>query len=608
MNMPSDDNHKGMYEKIIGLGEKSIRKSYYPLLRKKIQELEREIEHRLRKEEELKRQYENQSIVNSLLKSTLDPIPLEQVCDMALDKILSLSWLKDRARASLFLVEDKPGVLVLNRSKSASPLPEPMCGHVAFGQCLCGKAAQEGRTFFDIHRGEAITPHSHYCVPIRLDNTTIGAISITLSEKHMYNKGEEETLEAISNTLAGIIQRHTMAEEKIKLENQLRQTQKMEAIGALSGGIAHDFNNLLTPILGYTEMMLYEMTPDDPLAKDLGEVVKAANLAKDLVRQILTLSRQSDHELKPIKIDWVVKDAYKLLRPSIPTTIDIVTQMEDHAHTVLADATQIHQVLMNLCTNAYHAMKDTGGTLVVSTRIIQLEPEDERVDTLLLSPGTYQMLSVSDTGIGMNKITMERIFDPYFTTKSKHEGTGLGLSVVHGIIKSFGGHITVYSELGKGTTFRVYLPCTDQINLVDKEAAAPPIPIGTEHIMVVDDEETIIQMMSSILKSKGYHVTECLGSREALRLFENYPQHYDLIITDMTMPKMTGTQLAKTCRDIRPDIPLILCTGFSELIDEQKARAFGFQKFLMKPIIMRDLCQAVRDALDEREQKKEASA
>lgn len=599
MKTPSDnaEHRNAMYEKIIGLGEKSIRKSYYPLLRQKIIELEREIAERRSKEDELRRNYENQHFLNDLLKLSLEPVPLDVFLETTLEKILSLSWIRDKGSVSFFLSEDDPDIFILNGTKSASSFPVPVCRKVRSGHCFCGQAAQLGKTCFGFHEGET-NVHGHYCVPIRLENKTLGVICIGMPENHHYDILEEEVLTAIANTLSGIIHRNRMMEEKTRLESQLRQTQKMEAIGSLAGGIAHDFNNLLTPILGYTEMVLQDLPPDSVMSKSLSEVLKAAGLAKDLVRQILTLSRQSKHELKPLRISLVATEALKLLRSTIPSTIHIENNLETSNRTVFADPTQIHQVIMNLCTNAFHAMKKTGGILAVGLKTVEIDKEYKHLQTLMLDPGSYQVLEVSDTGVGMSKSVMEKIFDPYFTTKSKDEGTGLGLSVVLGIIKSYGGHITVYSEPGRGTTFRVYLPCSEETPARDVEKTPPPIPRGDEHIMVVDDERSIVDMTASMLTARGYTVTGCVGSPEALDVFGKNPEKFDLVITDMTMPHMTGTQLAKALRTLRPGIPLIVCTGFSELINEKKAASLGFQKFLMKPIIMRDLCQTVRDVLD----------
>ncbi len=399
-------------------------------------------------------------------------------------------------------------------------------------------------------------------------------------------------IEYLMCTARDITKRNRMEKEKKKLEARLQQAQKMEAIGTLAGGIAHDFNNILVPILGYSEMLLNDAPDDSDLKRGLSEIFNGAKRAKDLVKQILTFSRQREYDLKPIKVHLVVKEALKLIRSSIPVTIDIMQNIKD-CELVMGDYTQIHQVVMNLFTNAYHAMEEKGGKLKVTLKEVDL-----RVDDLKgMSPGTYVCLTVSDTGIGMDQRIIDRIFDPYFTTKKEDKGTGLGLAVVHGIIKSHGGHISVYSEPDKESVFHVYLPViktqqeTEQIEL-------RPIEKGNERILVVDDEKMIVEIQQKMLKRLGYDVTARTSSVEALKAFQANPDNFDLIITDMTMPNMTGDQLAQKIMDIRTDIPIILCSGFSEKMSNEKAKSLGIKNFLMKPVLMKDLSITIRRVLD----------
>ncbi len=386
--------------------------------------------------------------------------------------------------------------------------------------------------------------------------------------------------------------------ERYQMEKMLRQAQKMEAIGTLAGGIAHDFNNILTAIIGHTEIAHSRLPGESPVRRNLEQVLKAGSRATDLVSQILSFSRQTEQERKPVQVAPIVKEALKLLRSSLPRTIEIRQEIDipSKRDTVLADPTQIHQVLMNLCTNASHAMRDKGGVLTV-----QLSGIETGDDSALLPPGLekgpYVRLSVSDTGHGMDAAVMEKIFDPYFTTKGPGEGTGLGLSVVQGIVRGCGGAITVHSEPDRGTIFHAFFPGIEE-KLASEERAAETIPAGDERILFVDDEKTLVELGKEMLEALGYNVTAKTNCFEALETFRSQPHGFDLVFTDMTMPGLTGTDLARELMAIRPDIPIILFTGFSELIDEKRAKAAGIREFLMKPFLIGTLSKTVRKVLD----------
>jgi nitrogen-specific signal transduction histidine kinase len=381
------------------------------------------------------------------------------------------------------------------------------------------------------------------------------------------------------------------------LEKELRQAQKMESIGTLAGGIAHDFNNILAAIMGYTEMARTRIAEDDPLRRNLDQVFKAGLRAKDLVRQILTFSRQAEQERKPLQICTIVNEALKLLRSSLPSTIEIKfkNDLGPAGGIVMADPTQIHQVLLNLCTNAAHAMRAKGGTL--SVELSEIEDASLLTGQPDLMLGTYVCLRVSDTGHGMETSTMERIFDPYFTTKGLGEGTGLGLSVVQGIVKSHGGTINVKSTQGKGTCFCVLLPAIEQETAPEVEQA-PPLLLGKERILFVDDEQALADLGKEILETLGYNVTIKTRSREALEAFRADPNAFDLVITDMTMPELTGRDLARELMAIRSSIPVILCTGFSDQINAEQAENNGICGFLMKPYAISAIARTIREALE----------
>jgi PAS domain S-box-containing protein len=397
------------------------------------------------------------------------------------------------------------------------------------------------------------------------------------------------------------ITEHVRADEQLRQaqqEEEMRQAQKMEAIGILAGGIAHDFNNTLGIILGYTGLTL-QMTDDSQIQHNLQHVFNAGERAKDMVQQILTFSRKSDPERKAIYLHEAVVEALKLLRASLPTTIDIrqaiAAGIQD---VVLADTTQMHQVIMNLCMNAAHAMRETGGILDVRISIRHIDP----VFTLHhpeLRPGPHVCLMIRDTGCGMEADVVERIFEPYFTTKGVGEGTGMGLAVVHGIIASHGGAMTVHSTPGMGTTFAIYLPQTDA--KVDRETSdEEPLPQGQGSILFVDDEAVLTLLVQEMLKQLGYEVEVHMSSLEALASFQSAPDRFDLVITDQTMPMMTGEVLAQELRKIRPDIPIILCTGYSHRIDADKAAAQGIDAFCMKPLVTHDLGLVIRRVLAQR--------
>jgi signal transduction histidine kinase len=380
------------------------------------------------------------------------------------------------------------------------------------------------------------------------------------------------------------------------LEQQLMHAQKMETIGTLAGGIAHDFNNILSAIMGYTDLALMRTQENTPLQDDLHQVRKAADRAADLVRQILTFSRRQQTESHPLQVSLVVKEALKLLRASIPTTIDIRQEITTQA-TVLADPTQIHQLIMNLCTNAFHAMMDRGGILGVSLTEVFLSHAPVTANNIELSLGRYVKLMVSDTGNGMDAETMTKIFEPYFTTKEKGKGTGLGLAVVHGIVENHHGGIEVASEQGRGTTFTVYLPMANQ------EAVAPMAPVVThrqrtgERVAVVDDESTIRELIGQFLVEAGYRVDIFVNGMDAWQSICRTPKAWDLLITDQTMPGMTGEQLAAMLLSIRPEMPIILCSGNSELLDTDQTRKMGISACLPKPIGRNGLLDLVAKTL-----------
>lgn len=448
-----------------------------------------------------------------------------------------------------------------------------------------------------VKRGYAST----VALPLIIHGRTIGVLRIYCQEPDAFDEREVKLIEGLTVDIAyGLMTRRMQAErqkakeERLRLESQLRQAQKMEAIGTLAGGIAHDFNNILGAMLGFTQLALIEASPDSKLRAHLDRVRLAGDRATELVKQILAFSRQSESEFKPLQIGPVVKEVLKLLRASLPSTIDI-KQKITAAGTALADPIQIHQVVMNLATNAAQAMGEKGGLLTVELRETKLDVDD--ATRLGIPAGNYLQLTVSDTGPGISPKIIDRIFDPYFTTKSPGEGTGLGLAMVHGIVRSHRGTIKVYSEVGVGSTFIVFLPCIAAA-MAEEVFRAPPVVGGTERILYVDDEVALVEFVREALKMLGYQMTVSTSSLEALQMVRENPHNFDLVITDQTMPQLTGLNLAIAIRHIRPEIPIILCTGFSTLLTADNIENAGIKATVMKPVLIHDLARAVRQALD----------
>jgi PAS domain S-box-containing protein len=388
--------------------------------------------------------------------------------------------------------------------------------------------------------------------------------------------------------------------EKMKLEDQVRQAQKMEAIGTLAGGIAHDFNNILGAMLGYAEMAREDSEPGSRAADELDKVLEAGNRAAGLVRQILAFSRQTPSEAIALNPAFILKEAVKLLRSSFPSTITIRQHLAPAVHTIIADPTQIHQVVMNLCTNAFHAMEQTGGTLDIIVENRELGAQDIQPYPKV-NPGKFVVLTVRDTGPGVPAAIRDRIFEPYFTTKEIGKGTGMGLAIVHGIVTALGGFVTCESRPGQGAVFHAFLPAAPSDVVIPSTVSADSMPTGQEHVLFVDDEEILAELGKTMLERLGYQVTMCTESTKALSLFEEHPDRFDILVTDQTMPGMTGFDLARKALHLRPDIPVILCTGYSNLVNEQAAQQAGIRGFIMKPLTKKGLAELLATVKNERD-------
>jgi PAS domain S-box-containing protein len=394
-----------------------------------------------------------------------------------------------------------------------------------------------------------------------------------------------------------ISERKAAEEEKARTETLMLQLQRMEAVGTLAAGIAHDFNNILMPILGISEILLEDMAPGSQEYRDIQQIFTAAQRASGLVRQILAFSRQTEQEKVPVYFQHILKEVFKLARSTIPANIAIEEDIDTSCGKVLADPTSLHQIALNLITNAFHAVEESAG--IISLGLCEVSVGSREGKEMGLAKGRYVRFSVADNGPGIDPAIRKKIFEPYFTTKALGKGTGLGLALVYGIAKEAGGQVRLQSELGRGTTVQVYLPL-----LADQSSSAPGF-FGTQkpgqkahgRLLLVDDELQILQMQKSAFRKAGYKVNTCTSGMEGLQTFKADPDYYDLVITDMAMPGMTGTEMAQEMMAIRPDLPIILCTGFSEKIDEEAARDLGFRGFVMKPVLNRELMGLVESIL-----------
>jgi len=480
----------------------------------------------------------------------------------------------------IYLNEDKEILWANNAAaNSVNKTPEEIIGHTCHELCtdlksLCDNCPAEKA--FGTKKTEQTIIHS-----------PDGKIWDTKAEPVFDDK----------KTLTGVIKIAHDITEKSRLADQLRHAQKMESLGTLAGGVAHDFNNILSIIMNYAQIALFQIPEKhDEAHKSIDHIKTASRRAKDMVDQILSFSRQTEIEKKPVKVQLVIESALEFIRASLPSNIEIVQNIDTETSTTMGDSTQIQQIVMNLCTNAHHAMGEKGGLLEVTLSRVETNRNSDPA-LAELKPGHYLDLCVSDTGAGMNDATVKRIFDPYFTTKEKGTGTGMGLAVVHGIVKNHEGTIRAYSEPGKGSTFHVYLPMI-QTEAKPAAKAIEAFPRGSERILFVDDEEEITVSGKKILELLGYEVTARTNPVEALETYRADPDDFDLVITDMGMPMMTGEMLAKELMNIRPDLPIILCTGYSEGLTEKRSRELGIKEFAMKPLEIQDLANTVREVLD----------
>jgi PAS domain S-box-containing protein len=426
----------------------------------------------------------------------------------------------------------------------------------------------------------------------RKDRTTC-FVEISVS----FMKDSRKQITGFKGIVRDVTKKKRAEEERKALDARLNQTQKMEAIGTLAGGIAHDFNNILSAIIGYTELSLLNLTKEGKIRSHLDKVLTASQRAKDLVSQILSFSRQAEIEMRPVHVGLIVNEALKLIRATLPSTIKINKNIAENTGRIMGEPAQIHQVLMNLCTNAAHAMQEKGGKLDVTIEETSIL-HNSSVYYPNLKPGEYIKISVRDTGDGIDPEIKERIFEPFFTTKEKGKGTGMGLSVVHGIVRSHKGDVMFKSEPPNGTTFEVLLPKITQNNMSEYSPNHKRVSTGNERILFIDDEESLANLGQQILNHLGYQVTTIVSSTEALKEFRARPDDFDLVITDQTMPNITGMELAREFLRIRPNMPIILCSGYSDQVTKERLKASGIRRYVMKPFAKGEIAEIIRNVLD----------
>jgi signal transduction histidine kinase/ActR/RegA family two-component response regulator len=570
-------------------------------------DLSLEIQQRRQAEDHLSRQ---KAYLAALHETTLGLIRRLDLNELLQALIERAGALLNVAEGYIYLYDEERQTLVLRAGLGAFARVR---GHqIAPGEGLVGQVWAEGTAHgvddyqsWPRRLAKPVTESLRclYAVPLKSGEHVNGVIGFAhCSAEKGFGEDQKSILAQFAELAAIAIdnaQLYTRLQQELserkRMEAQLLQAQKMEAIGTLAGGIAHDFNNILGAMVGYTELSLYELSERHRARRNLEQVLQAGNRARDLVKQILAFSRKSESDRRLMNLVPITKEVLKLLRASLPSTIEIRADISKKTGLIVADPTQIHQVLMNLCTNAAHAMEDKGGELEVRVAPLRLATQTTCGATELPA-GDYVQLVVRDTGQGIDPAIMDRIFEPYFTTKEMDKGTGMGLAVVHGIVTSQKGRIRVQSALGRGTEFDILFPVAEQIT-EPLQRCDEPLVQGCERVLFVDDEPALADLGKSMLERLGYEVHACTSPLEALETFRSAPERYDILVTDLTMPHLTGINLAGELRRLRRDLPVLICTGYSEAVGEQHARALGIDGFLPKPLLLQDLSREIRRAL-----------
>ena len=563
-------------------------------------------------EEELARNLDVQNVVNSLLRYSLADESIDRMLEHTLDLVLSISWLSLQPGAAIFLVEDDPQALVMKAQRGLAAAVAETCAHVRFGECLCGRAASTQEVHFaddsderhERHR-DGDLPHGHWCVPLLSAGRTLGMMTISVKEGTCHDRRHEESLVAIANVLTGIILRAQAEDARTRVEEQLRQAARLEAIGTLAGGIAHDFNNILTGIMGFTKLLLEEADEGSSQVRDLRQIDKLSERAALLTRQLLSFSRRQPLQHAVLNINDLVQDTSTMLRRIIREDVDLHVVLASDLGNVRVDPAQMEQVLVNIAVNARDAMPEGGG-LTIETMNVELDDSYAR-EHAGVTAGPYVMLALTDTGCGMGAETRERIFEPFFTTKEVGKGTGLGLATVYGIVKQHGGNVWVYSEPGQGTTFKVYLPRVE----VEAERRMPTQPVeapagGTETILLVEDEKAVLGLTKRVLEAKGYTVLAAPLPAEAEKLFDEHADDVALLLTDVVLPGCNGRELCGRLRVRRPALKVLYVSGYTANAMIDNGVLEQGEGLLEKPFTPHDLAVRVRQALDTEPQDADA--
>jgi PAS domain S-box-containing protein len=563
----------------------------------------KEAEEALRRSEaELHENYFTQFAINQILSESLEDISLELMLQKALNIILTIPWLSFESIGSIHLTENESGLLAMKAQYNLHKQLRTLCAHLPFGKCLCGRAALTQQIQFagctdERHEicYDGMISHGHYIVPIVFGKKTLGVLNIYLKEGHIRSQQEEEFLRTVADTLAGIIIRKHSEGEKEKLHAQLLQSQKMEAVGQLAGGISHDFNNILTAMTGYAHILKMKMSEDDPRRKYTDNLLSLSDRAANLIQSLLAFSRKQISNPRPVNINEVIRTVEKLLLRLIGEDIRVEKELTENNLVVMADVGQLEQVLMNLATNARDAMP-AGGLLSIRTDPFDINHEFIK-EHGFGEEARYALISVTDTGAGMDRETSGKIFEPFFTTKEVGKGTGLGLAMVYGIIKQHNGYINVYSEPGHGTTFRIYLPLTQAKEQELKPEVTEPVSTDSATILLAEDEAVVREFTKKLLEEYGYTVIEAIDGEDAIEKFKMHRDAIQLLILDAIMPKKTAREVYGEIIKVNPGIKVLFTSGYpADIVHKDNIEA-GFD-FIEKPVSPIILLKKVRDALD----------